>query len=265
MASHSGIGTPELLSLVAAWLACSLASSAQIASQDHSAQYPQADIAVGHEVYRTQCAHCHGPFGDLVSGVDLRRRVFKRSSTDEDLMRVITAGVPGGAMPPVQLRPAELTGIVAYIRAGFDQTAPVKVGDAARGRAVFEGKGACGTCHRVQGRGPRLAPDLSDVGLSRTPAALHRSLVDPSSAMLPINRPVRIVTQDGRIVRGRRLNEDTFSVQLIDTSERLLSIAKTDIRTLEVETTSPMPSYEKRLTADEIADVLAYLLTLREP
>lgn len=139
------------------------------------------------------------------------------------------------------------------------------MGDAARGRALFEGTGACGTCHRVNGRGPRTAPDLSDVGITRTPAALQRSLLEPSSAMLPINRPVRIATRDGRNVRGRRLNEDTYSVQIIDAEERLMSIAKSDILRMEVETTSPMPAGKDSMTPEEIADLLAYLLTLRQP
>ena len=166
-------------------------------------------------------------------------------------------------MPPFKLQPAELTGIVAFIRAGFDTTASVRVGDAARGRDIFEGKGACGSCHRVAGRGPRAAPDLSDIGVARAPAALERSVRDPSSAMLPINRPVRIVTKDGTTIRGRRLNEDTYTVQLIDEDERLLSIAKSEARTIDVDTKSPMPAYGDRLTAVEIADVVAYLLTLR--
>jgi putative heme-binding domain-containing protein len=140
----------------------------------------------------------------------------------------------------------------------------VKVGDPARGRTVFEGKGGCATCHRVSGRGPRLAPDLSDVGLARTPAALQRTLLDPSSGMMPINRPVRLVMKDGRIISGRRLNEDTYSVQLIDDEERLLSIAKHDVRTLDVQTKSPMPSYAATLTTDELSDLIAYLLTLKD-
>jgi len=248
-----------------ALLGLSLSAGAQTFTQDHPGQYTQSDIATGYDVYRTQCAHCHGPFGDQVSGIDLRRRVFKRSSTDEDLARVITSGISGTGMPPIALKPPELTGVVAYIRAGFDQTTDVTVGDATRGRSIFEGKGECGSCHRVRGRGPRSAPDLSDIGLARTPAALRRSLIDPTSAMVPINRPVRIVSRDGRTIRGRRLNEDTYTVQVLDADEKLLSIAKSDIRTFVVETTSPMPSYKAKLTADEIADVLAYLLTLREP
>jgi putative heme-binding domain-containing protein len=234
------------------------------AAQDHPGQYSQADIEAGSRVYNAQCAQCHGPNGDMVTGIDLRRGIFRRSTSDEDLAGVIRGGVPAGGMPPFALQPAELNGVIAFIRAGFDRTSNVRIGSAASGRAIFEGKGACGTCHRVSGRGPRVAPDLSDIGLARTPAALQRSILDPTSGMLPINRPIRIVTKDGRTIAGRRLNEDTHTVQLIDDRERLHSIAKSAIRNYVVETRSSMPSYADRLTADEVSDLIAYLLTLKE-
>jgi len=232
-------------------------------SQDHQF-YSQADIDAGARLYRAQCAQCHGPNGDLIGGVDLRRGQFRRSTTNEDLARVIANGVPGSGMPPFALRPAEITALVAFMRAGFDPAArPVRVGDAARGRALFEGKAACNTCHRVHGAGPRVAPDLSDIGTARAPDALQASLLNPSSRMMPINRPVRIVMKDGTSLNGRRLNEDTYTVQIIDDKERLLSLVKADMRTYVVDTTSTMPSYAERLTPDEIADVIAYLLTLK--
>jgi putative heme-binding domain-containing protein len=252
-----GLAAPLVLTLAAG-------ADAQPVTEDHPGQYRQEDTATGSGAYRIHCSHCHGSRGDLVPGIDLRRGVFRHSPTDEDLAKVILSGTPGG-MPPTPLQPRELTGIVAYIRAGFDTTASVALGSAARGRTIFEVKGACGTCHRVRGHGPRVAPDLSDVGMARAPAALQRSLVEPSSAMQPINRPVRIVTKNGETIRGRRLNEDTYSVQLIDDQERLRSIAKKELQTFVVETTSPMPSFASRLTPGEIADVVAYLLTLREP
>jgi putative heme-binding domain-containing protein len=248
--------------------ACVLAlcfCTSAFAQADHGAQYTQADIVAGYRVYSSQCTQCHGANGDGISGVDLRRGVFRRAASDEDLAKVITSGVAGAGMPPFALQPPELTGIIAFIRAGFDQTVSVAVGDAARGRTVFDAKGACASCHRVNGRGPLGAPDLSGAGLARTLGALQRSLLDPTSAMLPANRPVHIVTKSGQTVRGRRLNEDTYSVQVLDTTERLRSIAKSDIRAMNFETSSPMPSYASRLTSDEIADLLAYLITLREP
>jgi cytochrome c oxidase cbb3-type subunit III len=248
-----------------AMLALAAASpvAAQQISQDHPG-YTQAEIDAGARVYSTQCQQCHGPNGDQITGIDLRRGIFKRVSTDEELAKIITNGLPTAGMPPFKLQPPELTGIVAFIRAGFDTTGPVKIGDAARGKTIFEGKGNCMSCHRVSGRGPRVAPDLSDVGLARTPAALQRSILDPSSAMLPINRPVVIVMKDGSRVTGRRLNEDTATVQMIDSGERLRSVDKRDIRTMTVETRSPMPAYGKTLSEGEVSDLVAYLLTLRE-
>jgi putative heme-binding domain-containing protein len=236
-------------------------ASAQ-ASQDH--QYTSADIEAGSRLYANQCSLCHGPNGDGVNGIDLRRGVFRRSVSDDDLARVITTGVAAAGMPSFKFQPGELTGVIAFIRAGFDPAGTaVKVGNPTRGAALFAGKGACGTCHRVNGVGPRSAPDLSDVGAVRTPAALQRSLLDPTAAMLPINKPVRAVTKDGRTIRGRRLNEDTYTVQLIDEREQLVSLVKSDLREYEVGKTSPMPSASKSLSPDEIADLVAYLLTLK--
>jgi putative heme-binding domain-containing protein len=244
-------------------LACGAPAHAQLITSDHPGQYTQDEIAAGNRVYTAQCTFCHGRDGDQVSGVDLRRGIFRRSLGDEDLARVITTGTPAG-MPGITLSPPELTGIVAFIRAGFDATASVRVGDATRGKALFEGTGTCATCHRVGGRGPRVAPSLGDIGMARTPAQLERSIRNPTSAMLPINRPVRIAMKNGSTIRGRRLNEDTATVQLIDESEQLRSIDKREIRSLEVETMSPMPAFAGRLTDAEIGDIVGYLLTLRE-
>lgn len=235
-----------------------------LAAQTTDHQYTSADIESGSRLYVAQCALCHGPTGELVTGINLRRNLFRRASSDDDLRGVIAKGVPGTGMPPFTFQPRELDALVAFIRAGFDVGGvAVKVGRAEPGRALFEGKAACTTCHRVNGRGPRLAPDLSDVGAVRPPSLLQRKLLEPTATMWPINRPVRIVTKDGRTIRGRRLNEDTFTVQLIDEGEQLVSLLKADLREFEVSSTSPMPSMEGRLTSEELADLVAYLLSLK--
>ena len=238
--------------------------TAQQNPQEHPGQYSQADIEAGSRLYSGQCQLCHGPTGDQITGIDLRRGQFRRSTSDEDLTKVITSGVPGTAMPPFSLQPTEVSSVIAFIRAGFDPAGTaVKVGNAARGRQLFEGKGTCTTCHRVNGVGPRVAPDLSDIGAARTPSILQRALLEPSAVMQPINRPVRVVMKDGRTLAGRRVNEDTFTVQLIDQQERLHSLEKKDIKQLDVQTTSPMPSFADKLTTEEISDVIAYLITLK--
>lgn len=231
-------------------------------AQDH--QYTSADIEAGSRLYANQCTLCHGPNGDGINGVDLRRGVFRRVVSDDDLGKVITDGVSAAGMPGFKFQAAELTSVIAFIRAGFDPSGTaVKVGDPSRGRTLFAGKGGCASCHRVNGVGPRTAPDLSDIGAVRTASALQRSLLDPTSGMLPINRPVRAVTKDGTTIRGRRLNEDTYTVQLIDDQERLVSLEKSELRDYELGRTSPMPPATRSLGADEVADVVAYLLSLK--
>src|SRR6185436_9805265 len=196
--------------------------------QDH--QYSTADIQAGYKLYASQCALCHGGNGDGIAGVNLARQQFRRASTDDDIKLTVTTGVAAAGMPSFRLQPAELNSVVAYIRSGFDLSGtPFKVGDLARGKAIYDGKGGCAACHRVNGNGSRVAPDLSDIGALRKPSAIQRSLLQPTAAMETINRPLRVVTRDGRTIRGRRLNEDTASVQLMDSEERLVSLLKSDI------------------------------------
>jgi putative heme-binding domain-containing protein len=244
-------------------VACVVLGGAIAAAQDHSGVYPPTDIANGALLFGANCAQCHGATGDGVPGVDLKAGI-KRAASDRDLGQLITNGIQGTAMPATPFAPPELNALVAYLRSMRDFNAPkVMVGDARRGRELFETKGGCSTCHRVQGKGSRVAPDLTEIGNVRAADALWRSLQDPTSSMRPINRPVRIITKDGRTIMGRRLNEDTYSVQLIDDHERLLSLMKSDLREFTVIKTSPMPSYKDKLAQQEIADIVSYLVTLK--
>ena len=227
-------------------------------------QYNQGDVELGFTLYNANCITCHGANGDSVPGINLRAGQFRRISTDDDLNRLVQTGIPGTAMPPGRYSTAELGGLVAYVRSMKDfDAAGAGNGDASRGETIFEEKGNCTSCHRVSGKGSRVAPDLSDVGAVRSPDALRQSLVDPSASMLPLNRPVRAITRDGKVIIGRRLNEDTYTVQLIDKDERLVSLIKADLREYTISATSTMPSYKDKLTSAELDDLIAYLRRLK--
>lgn len=232
--------------------------------QDRAPEYYAADIQSGAQIFATQCTPCHGASGDQIPGVNFRAGVFKRVVSDNDLRATITNGVPGTEMRPFAFGPAELTEIVSYLRNmnSYDAHGGV-VGDPARGEALFAGAGRCASCHAVNGKGPRVAPDLGDIATLRTADLLHRTLVDPAAAMLPANRAVRAVTKDGKVINGRRLNEDTYTVQLIDENERLVSLTKAELREFTVLKTTSMPSYKDKFNAQEFADLEAYLLSLK--
>ena len=255
------IRTTFVLAAIAAVMAAP--ASAQAPNLDHS-DYSRADVEAGQRLYSVQCQSCHGANGDNLPGIDLKFGKFRRISTDEDIVRTLATGIPGVGMPAFSFQPPEVTAIVAFIRAGFDPTsAAVRVGNTERGRMLFEGKAQCATCHRINGRGPLTAPDLSDIGSLRTLGTLQRTMLEPHTSLQPIHRPVRIVTKSGETVRGRRLNEDTSTVQLIDDRQQLRSFVKADLKQFTIDTVATMPSYRDRLNADETADLVAYLISLK--
>ena len=252
---------------VAAWLGALAAAAIGTAHAQPRpvGQYEQADIEYGARLYAGRCVACHGERGDGMPGVNLRSGRFKNASSDRELTTVIRDGVAGTAMVPNAYNDSEITALVAYLRdfGAFDPGRGAKPGDVERGRLLFQGKGDCGKCHRVNGVGPRAAPDLSNVGAIRTAGTLERYLLDPTGAMLPINRPVRVVKRDGTVITGRRLNEDTHTVQLVDSHERLISLDKSQLREYSIGVAATMPSFATVFDEGERADLVAYLLSLK--
>jgi putative heme-binding domain-containing protein len=244
-----------------------LGTAGAAAAQDHG--YTPADIEAGGRLFQSTCAGCHGQNGDGVAGVDLGRAQFRRATSDTDLVKVIQTGIPGTTMPPHNLSDQQAATIVAYIRnmatlrTGAAPNVLRGVGDAARGQALFDGKGQCSTCHRVNGKGSRLGPDLSEVGATRPLPELHQALLEPNATMRAGNRPYRAVTRDGAVIEGRLFNHDSFSVQMIDSSERLVSMPKANLREHGFVRTSPMPPAEGKLTLQEVDDLVGYLVTLK--
>lgn len=246
------------------FMICASLIAARPAWAQHAGQYSAADIQYGASLYAAQCSQCHGPNGDLVSAVNLRSGKLRRAETDFELRALLTAGIPGTGMPAFRFDDAEFAGITAYVRNmdAVDKVG-VTIGDRERGKAVFEGKGGCLTCHRVNGRGGWAGPSLHQIGAQRPAGALQLALIDPQGAMLPFNRTLRVTSRDGRTVSGRRLNEDTYTVALIDGNGTLQAFPKSEIKELTVVSAAFMPSFKDTLSSGELADVLAYLLSLK--
>lgn len=228
-------------------------------------EYNQFDAQIGGRLYINNCIYCHGPDGDQVPGIKLGSGKFKHASSDEDLVKIIRGGIPGTGMPAQTNMPEQqVRTIVAYLRSLAEEPASdlPPGGNAARGKAIFEGKGGCLNCHRVNDAGSWLGPDLTDVGSQRRIVYMEKTLLDPASTLLPQNRFFHVVTRDGASVTGRILNQDTFSLQLIDARGRLLSYQKADLREFK-SANSPMPSYQGKLSSQEMADLIAYMVTLK--
>ena len=231
-------------------------------------------ITAGAVLFRQECVYCHGvgARGGL-RGPDLTTGTWNHGGTDADLARTITDGVPGTAMAANKLTPDEVWQIVSYLRT-LQQPPAAAAGDAARGETLFFGTGRCASCHIVNGRGGRLGPELSTVGSARSRAYLVESIRQPAR-QLTENRvfgdsvtlkydTVTAVTADGRTIVGVPMNEDTFTLQLMDTAERIHSLDKKTLKSLQHEKRSLMPVYDAaRLPNGDLDDLVAYLQSLR--
>jgi cytochrome c oxidase cbb3-type subunit III len=223
-----------------------------------------AAIEQGAQTYQSLCAVCHEENGDGIEGIDFAHGIYKRVHSDEDFIKLVEDGIPGTAMPPFDLRRRQIESLLGYIHSLHETvTHSSAAGDAARGQAIFEGKGACLNCHRVRNKGARLGPSLTAIGRIRPAPMLEQSILEPNAVVLTDHWSVRAVTGDGVTISGRRLNEDRNTVQLIDAKGRLVSLIKSELREYAVVKTSAMPSYQSKLSPEEVTDVVKYLTTLR--
>lgn len=222
------------------------------------AQTPAAD---GLRLYQANCNNCHGPNGDSITGVDLGHGKFRRAVTDDELSRIIINGIPGTGMPPASIAPAQALNIVAYLRSLAPAPGSAN-GNSANGKALFASKN-CANCHRILGTGSRTGPDLSEIGSFRRSQDLSTSITDPGAEITAENRTFKATSKDGAAITGRVINEDAFTLVLLDSRERLTSLERADLRDSSFSNTSSMPSFKDRLSSQELADLVSYLSSLK--
>jgi cytochrome c oxidase cbb3-type subunit 3 len=238
-------------------------------SQAPSAQKPTDVLARGKRLFESRCARCHGIQGAGGTGANLRRPLLRRAPDDESLFSVIKEGVPGTAMTGTWfMTEREIRDVAVYVRSLGRTPSKPPPGDPKLGKLAYE-KGECAKCHIVRGSGGSVGPDLTDIGARRGPEFLRIAVLHPGQEM-PLDAKgytaylvVVAVTDEGRVLTGTRVNEDTFTIQLRDENNRLHSLRKSDLELLEKTERSLMPSYEQTLGPAELDHLIAYLASLR--
>jgi cytochrome c oxidase cbb3-type subunit 3 len=221
-----------------------------------------ADVIEGGKIFRSHCAECHGLKG---RGPNLAAGVFFHGASDADLLRNITDGIPGTAMPGTFFSADQVWQAIAYVRAlSLIGSAAKPPGDSARGEKLMQEKGCTG-CHLVRGDGGFRGPDLTVIGSQRSVEHLRESILDPNAKVLRQNWVAKITLENGTAYSGFLLNEDTHTVQILDFSKGLKSLSKHDFKKFDIDKTSAMPSYKDRLSEAEVNDLVAYLWSLKRP
>ncbi len=258
-----------------------LASVAGGFGQNPLAGDPKAAKAGEYE-FRINCALCHGLGAHGGGrGPDLTRAQKKHAHSDAEMFQIINSGIPGTAMPAngtngqgVGMTDEEIWQIVTYIRSLEVKASAKAAGDAARGKELFYGDGNCSLCHMVAGKGGRMGPDLTGVGGSRTREAIIDSIRNPSRRLawglteatkeFPQEyESVTAVTADGKQIKGVTLNEDSFTVQIMDSAENIHMLEKGKLKSFQKSRESAMPKYNPDVLSDkEVEDIVAFLASV---
>jgi putative heme-binding domain-containing protein len=258
-------------------------AESSLPAQDKNPFAGDANVAkLGESQFRANCAFCHG-LGARGGGrgPDLTRVQKRHGNSDADLFRTINEGVPGTAMPPngatqqgVGMTEAEIWQVITYIRSVQVKSPAEPLGDAAHGKALFYGDGVCYSCHMLEGKGGRLGPDLTTTGSARSIEYIIDSVRNPSrrlaqglsEAMKEFSQEyetVKVETADGQKFTGVILNEDHFTLQMLDLREQLHSFEKEKLRSFEKSRKSLMPAYDQKMLSDkDLQDIVAFLLTV---
>ncbi len=227
------------------------------------------DEARGKRLFEGQCARCHGMQGGGGLGANLRRPKLRQAPDDASLFNVIRNGIFGTGMPSTwQMSDDEVRDVVAYVRS-LGRVSPEPLpGDPEKGRGLFH-QAECSNCHIVAGKGGSLGPELTDVGARRGVSFLRTALLHPGKDRALTAEgyasflPVLAVTREGRVLTGVRVNEDSFTIQLRDSNNRLHSLQKSDLEMFGKLEVSVMPSYDKTLTASDMDHLVSYLASLK--
>jgi cytochrome c oxidase cbb3-type subunit 3 len=221
-------------------------------------------ISNGTAMFRTRCAGCHGPDAHGYLGPDLTG-FWAAGGTDGRMFDIVRRGVPGTEMigaDPQRVLDKEIWQVLAYIRTLSAVPVAPPTGDAASGERIFRAN--CNGCHRVNGRGGVLGPDLTRIGSARPRAGLQSKIRGSADFIRPGYEPVTLVTKDGERIHGVKKNEDEFSVQIMDARERLQGFLKANLAEFAIDKQSLMPVYgPDRLGDRDLDDLLRYLTSLR--
>jgi putative heme-binding domain-containing protein len=259
----SGRDSINLYCQVGVLIAIACISAATSYGQQEESNNPFANdsaaIALGKALYQETCQACHGGQARGDRGPGLATGSLRHGNEDDDLFHNIRTGIPGTQMPAFSgLANDDIWRIISYLRSLSGNGVAAKEvvpGDVAAGERIFWGKGGCGRCHEVNGKGGAVAPDLSAAG-ANTAERLRLLIVDPDAASGQVGRwfepsDLRVKTRDGKEIHGIKRAEDNDTLILTDENGTLHRLNRRDI--VEQHTELLMPTnYRQVLTAIEI-------------
>jgi len=236
-------------------------------------------IAQGEQVYNQNCTSCHGPNGGAGEiGPEIIHNLsvpLRGELNDNQILEVIRNGEPGTVMPAWKgkLGDDDILKIGAFLHSlrGTAIDNPL-AGNVAHGEEIFWGKGQCGSCHMLGGRGGLRGPDLTNIAGERKSNLIIDALTKPNHRVygdggvhlralpaMDTYDAIHVTLSNGRTVDGVLLNQDSYSLQLMGDDNELHLLDRSQVKAVANKPPLMPTDYDKRLTKEEFADLMAFL------
>ena len=216
-------------------------------------------IRVGGALFGARCATCHGADAQGIVAPDLTL-LWAEGVEDHRVFQTVREGVPGSIMPSSAAPDNELWAIVAYLRS--ISTVPLEAvpnADLARGESLFNS--TCATCHRLNGKGGSMGPDLSRIAAIRSQDLLASAIRDPSALIASRYKPVTLILDDGTRLSGTIKSEDAFSIQIMSNDQQLRGYRMSQLQGVVRESASLMPAFDASVLSEtDLNNLLGYLV-----
>lgn len=224
-------------------------------------------VARGQQQFASSCGFCHGTDATGGRGPDLVRSKLVADDAGGNLIGpVILNGRPAKGMPAFSgMTARQISDIAAFLHSRFQASVHSRAmggdyplsrlltGNAAAGKAFFEGTGGCAACHSVTG-------DLAHVAKKYEPAQLEMRMLYPRGESVPT---VTVTLASGEQIQGKLVRQDEFSIALRNAAGWYRSFPKDQAR---VEVHDPLAAHRAllgKLTQDDVHNLFAYLETLQ--
>jgi cytochrome c oxidase cbb3-type subunit 3 len=260
----SRIRAATAVSIIVAALTTASAQQTQQTPHRGANRSPQTSVSAGQQTFDATCASCHGLDGrGGERAPDIATRPEITRLPDQDLLKVLRAGIPEKGMPPFAgLGSAKLAALVSYVRTlqGKDTAASIAGGNARQGKELYWGKAGCSACHMMNGAGGFLGRDLSNYGESHSFREIRAVIVEPQKTTGPRGRAAEVTTKGGEMYSGVVRNEDNFSLQLQSADGAFHLFSKSNLAGFSYRQAPLMPSdYGTKLSPAELDALAAYL------
>jgi cytochrome c oxidase cbb3-type subunit III len=219
-----------------------------------------SDSANAKRLLADNCGACHGLDGKgSERAPNIADNPEVKGMPHAKVFGIIQNGLPGTGMPAFHHLPdADIDALVNFLQR---QTHTTKItGDPVAGKNIFFGEAGCARCHMIAGQGGFIASDLSDYSHAHQPEEIRKAIENPAVLDKRGLKLVTVTLHNGQKLIGRVRNEDNFSIQLQAQDGAFHLLSRSDVERMENNPDLQMPSYSSKLKANDIDNLISYLV-----